>query len=138
MFSFVQVLKTRLAIRKTGQYKGMVDCAIKLFKNEGPTTFFRGYVPNIIGIIPYAGTDLCIYEVTFYSCCRKKCWTVSEEMFILWFISCIHIVFHHKLSLKPVSLWVFAWGLSPPFRLEKSPIDPCHWWDFKPLWTTVR
>ncbi|KAL4219598.1 hypothetical protein ACF0H5_022171 [Mactra antiquata] len=58
----MEVLKTRLAIRKTGQYKGMVDCAIKLFKNEGPGTFFRGYVPNIIGIIPYAGTDLCIYE----------------------------------------------------------------------------
>jgi len=42
----------------------MLDCAIKVYKNEGPGTFFRGYIPNIIGIIPYAGIDLCIYEVT--------------------------------------------------------------------------
>ena len=59
-----QVLKTRLAIRKTGQYSGMIDCAMKLWKNEGPGVFFKGYVPNIIGIIPYAGIDLCIYEVS--------------------------------------------------------------------------
>ncbi|XP_045202786.2 calcium-binding mitochondrial carrier protein SCaMC-2-like isoform X2 [Mercenaria mercenaria] len=58
----MEVLKTRLAIRKTGQYKGMIDCAMKLFKNEGPGVFFKGYIPNIIGIIPYAGIDLCIYE----------------------------------------------------------------------------
>jgi hypothetical protein len=61
-----QVLKTRLAIRKTGQYSGMIDCAIKLWKNEGPGVFFKGYVPNIIGIIPYAGIDLCIYEVYIF------------------------------------------------------------------------
>lgn len=58
------MLKTRLALRKTGQYSGMVDCAFKVYKNEGPATFFRGYIPNIIGIIPYAGIDLCIYEVS--------------------------------------------------------------------------
>ena len=59
----MQVLKTRLALRKTGQYSGMVDCAIKVYKNEGVSVFYRGYIPNIIGIIPYAGIDLAIYEV---------------------------------------------------------------------------
>lgn len=64
----MEVLKTRLAIRKTGQYKGMIDCAMKVYKNEGASVFYRGYIPNIIGIIPYAGIDLCIYETlkTFY------------------------------------------------------------------------
>ena len=62
-FLLLQVLKTRLALRKTGQYSGMVDCAIKVYKNEGVSVFYRGYIPNIIGIIPYAGIDLAIYEV---------------------------------------------------------------------------
>ena len=50
---------------KTGQYKGLVDCTVKIFKREGVRAFFRGYLPNLIGIIPYAGIDLTIYEVGF-------------------------------------------------------------------------
>lgn len=60
-----QVLKTRLAIRKTGQYKGILDCAMKIYKHEGASVFYRGYVPNLLGIIPYAGIDLAVYEVSF-------------------------------------------------------------------------
>lgn len=25
--------------------------------------FYKGYVPNMLGIIPYAGIDLAVYEV---------------------------------------------------------------------------
>lgn len=58
----LEVLKTRLALRKTGQYKGIVDAAIKIYTNEGISSFYRGYVPNILGIVPYAGIDLAVYE----------------------------------------------------------------------------
>ena len=58
----MEVLKTRLALRKTGQFDGIVDCAKKVCKAEGAQVFYRGYVPNILGIIPYAGIDLAIYE----------------------------------------------------------------------------
>ncbi|XP_066548724.1 mitochondrial adenyl nucleotide antiporter SLC25A24 [Amia ocellicauda] len=58
----MEVMKTRLTLRKTGQYSGMFDCAKKIMKKEGVKAFYKGYVPNIIGIIPYAGIDLAIYE----------------------------------------------------------------------------
>lgn len=57
------MLKTRLALRKTGQFDGIIDCAKKVYKSEGAQVFYRGYVPNMLGIIPYAGIDLAIYEV---------------------------------------------------------------------------
>ena len=60
---FVQVIKTRLAVSVTGQYKGIFDCAVKTFRKEGFKAFYRGYIPNTIGIIPYAGIDLAVYEV---------------------------------------------------------------------------
>lgn len=25
--------------------------------------FYKGYIPNMLGIIPYAGIDLAVYEV---------------------------------------------------------------------------
>ena len=49
------MLKTRLALRRTGQYKGMVDAAMKIYRSEGLLAFYKGYVPNLLGIIPYAG-----------------------------------------------------------------------------------
>jgi solute carrier family 25 phosphate transporter 23/24/25/41 len=58
----MEVIKTRLAVAKTGQYKGMLDCGLKIFKKEGAMALYRGYIPNILGIIPYAGIDLTIYE----------------------------------------------------------------------------
>lgn len=56
-------MKTRLTLRKTGQYSGMFDCAKKILKKEGVKAFYKGYIPNILGIIPYAGIDLAVYEV---------------------------------------------------------------------------
>ncbi|TEA36839.1 hypothetical protein DBR06_SOUSAS310269 [Sousa chinensis] len=58
----LQVLKTRMALRKTGQYSGMLDCARKILAREGMAAFYKGYVPNMLGIIPYAGIDLAVYE----------------------------------------------------------------------------
>jgi solute carrier family 25 phosphate transporter 23/24/25/41 len=58
----MEVLKTRLALRKSGEFKGMIDAAKKIYVNEGLRSFYRGYIPNILGIIPYAGIDLAVYE----------------------------------------------------------------------------
>lgn len=58
----LEVLKTRLALRKTGQYAGILDAAKKIYFKEGIRSFYRGYIPNILGIIPYAGIDLAVYE----------------------------------------------------------------------------
>ncbi|XP_056262373.1 mitochondrial adenyl nucleotide antiporter SLC25A23-like isoform X1 [Pseudoliparis swirei] len=58
----LEVLKTRLTLRQTGQYSGVADCARQILKAEGVRAFYRGYLPNTLGIIPYAGIDLAVYE----------------------------------------------------------------------------
>ena len=63
-FFYIKVMKTRLALRRTGEYSGIFDCAKKLYKAEGFRVFYRGYIPNLLGILPYAGIDLAVYEVT--------------------------------------------------------------------------
>ena len=63
----LQVLKTKLVIRQTGQYKGALDCAQRLWRKEQLKGFYRGFVPNILGIMPYAGIDLAVYEVSSFT-----------------------------------------------------------------------
>ncbi|CAL1278405.1 unnamed protein product [Larinioides sclopetarius] len=58
----LEVLKTRLALRKTGQYKSTWDAACKIYRTEGLRSFYKGYLPNLLGIIPYAGIELSSYE----------------------------------------------------------------------------
>lgn len=74
-----QVLKTRLALRKTGQYSGISDCAKSIFRREGLGAFYKGFIPNMMGIIPYAGMDLAVYEVRD----PEKALQISSYMFSL-------------------------------------------------------
>lgn len=83
----LEVLKTRLALRKTGQYKGIVDAAMKIYANEGIYSFYRGYVPNILGIVPYAGIDLAVYE-TLKRKYLKKHETDDERPSFLVLVGC--------------------------------------------------
>lgn len=57
-------MKTRLALGKTGEYVGIIDAANKIIRQEGPKSFYRGYIPNMLGVVPYAGIDLAVYEVS--------------------------------------------------------------------------
>ncbi|XP_015437172.1 PREDICTED: calcium-binding mitochondrial carrier protein SCaMC-2 [Dufourea novaeangliae] len=58
----LEVLKTRFALRKTGEFSGLLDAMQKIYRQAGLKSFYKGYVPNLIGILPYAGIDLAVYE----------------------------------------------------------------------------
>ena len=38
----MELIKTRLAIGKSGQYKGILDCAKQCLQKEGPRAFYKG------------------------------------------------------------------------------------------------
>nr|XP_020856055.1 calcium-binding mitochondrial carrier protein SCaMC-1-like [Phascolarctos cinereus]XP_020856060.1 calcium-binding mitochondrial carrier protein SCaMC-1-like [Phascolarctos cinereus] len=59
----LEVLKTRLALDSTSRYTRISNCVQKMLKYEGYKTFYKGYVPNLPGIIPYAGVDLAMFEL---------------------------------------------------------------------------
>lgn len=56
----------------------MADCARQILKTEGVRAFYRGYLPNTLGIIPYAGIDLAVYEVCASKAKGFYIHTVSE------------------------------------------------------------
>lgn len=57
----MEVLKTRLALRKTGEFNGISDCVRKIYRKDGLKAFYRGYLLNTLGIAG-VGIDLAIYE----------------------------------------------------------------------------
>ncbi|XP_033615415.1 calcium-binding mitochondrial carrier protein SCaMC-3 isoform X2 [Fukomys damarensis] len=83
----MEVLKTRLTLRRTGQYNGLLDCARRILEQEGPRAFYRGYLPNVLGIIPYAGIDLAVYE-TLKNRWLQQCGRESANPGILVLLAC--------------------------------------------------
>lgn len=59
----LELVKTRLAVCKPGMYSGIVDCARKVLAQEGARSFYRGLVPSMMGILPYAGVDITVFEM---------------------------------------------------------------------------
>lgn len=65
----MEVLKTRLALRKSGQYNGISDCMRNIYKAEGIKAFYRGYLMNSLGIAG-VGVDLALYETLKVKYCE--------------------------------------------------------------------
>ncbi|PNF40992.1 Calcium-binding mitochondrial carrier protein SCaMC-2 [Cryptotermes secundus] len=82
----LEVMKTRLALRKTGEFSSIIDAAKKMYRKGGWQTFYRGYVPNLLGIIPYAGIDLAVYETIKNSYLRQH--SEGEAPSVLLLLAC--------------------------------------------------
>ncbi|XP_062515568.1 calcium-binding mitochondrial carrier protein SCaMC-2-like [Corticium candelabrum] len=79
----MELLKTRLALRKTGQYHGIFHATRSIMQTEGLRSFYRGLLPNLIGIIPYAGIDLMVYETLKNRWLNQHPSTTNPGVFVL-------------------------------------------------------
>lgn len=58
------VVKTRYMNQLEGKetYKGVIDCTLKVLKNEGPMVFYRGFIPLYLRIGPWNVAFFLSYE----------------------------------------------------------------------------
>ncbi|XP_033107427.1 mitochondrial coenzyme A transporter SLC25A42-like [Anneissia japonica] len=58
----LDMVRARMAITHKKRYKGLLNIFTKIFREEGVRTFYRGFTPTILGVIPYGGISFFIYE----------------------------------------------------------------------------
>merc|ERR1712050_805427 len=44
-------------------YSGTVDCALKMMKNEGPTSFFAGSIPRMVQVGMTSGISFALFPI---------------------------------------------------------------------------
>ena len=59
----LELVKTRLAVCPGGTYRGISDTIRKVYAQEGWRAFYRGMLPSMLGILPYAGVDITAFEL---------------------------------------------------------------------------
>lgn len=62
-----------MAVTKVGEYRNLVHVFRTIIQREGYVALYRGIVPTLIGIIPYAGTSFSTYEML------KRHWTEKAK-----------------------------------------------------------
>ncbi|KAF2074033.1 hypothetical protein CYY_004647 [Polysphondylium violaceum] len=63
----MDVIKTRIQTQPEHlppKYKGVIDCAIKIYREEGINTFFRGFLPTLLRSFPTSAVNFLMYETT--------------------------------------------------------------------------
>ncbi|KAL3904293.1 MAG: hypothetical protein SGILL_010124, partial [Bacillariaceae sp.] len=64
----MDTIKTRLVVQSSQKilsdtaYKGIVDCAVRIAREEGIRTFYRGLAPRLISVVPMIGIQFGVYE----------------------------------------------------------------------------
>lgn len=60
----LDMVRGRLTVQegKATQYRGIIHASIDIYKKEGFFAFYRGWLPSVIGVIPYAGLNFGVYE----------------------------------------------------------------------------
>ena len=43
-------------------YDNLLHAVVKICKEEGPAGLYRGLLPSLIGVIPYAAINYCSYD----------------------------------------------------------------------------
>ncbi|XP_024019303.1 adenine nucleotide transporter BT1, chloroplastic/mitochondrial-like [Morus notabilis] len=57
----LELLKTRLTVQR-GVYKNSLHALMKIAGEEGAAELYRGLIPSLIGVIPYAATNYFAYD----------------------------------------------------------------------------
>ena len=63
--------------KEIASYHGVIDCGIKMFRNEGMRSFYKGLTPLMLKIFPSSGVFFLTYEYTL-----KLLDSYSEEVYV--------------------------------------------------------
>lgn len=58
----IDVVKTRMQGLEASKYKSTMDCAVKIWKNEGPMAFYKGTVPRLSRVCLDVAITFMIYD----------------------------------------------------------------------------
>ncbi|CAL8124196.1 unnamed protein product [Orchesella dallaii] len=58
----LDLARARMAIYDKSRYKNLTDVLVKVVKENGISGLYKGYVPTVMGVIPYAGCSFYCYE----------------------------------------------------------------------------
>ncbi|CAN8308851.1 unnamed protein product [Cochlearia groenlandica] len=73
----MDMVRGRLTVQSANspyQYRGIAHALSTVLREEGPRALYRGWLPSVIGVVPYVGLNFAVYE-------SLKDWLVKDNPF---------------------------------------------------------
>ncbi|KFK30686.1 hypothetical protein AALP_AA6G014800 [Arabis alpina] len=73
----MDMVRGRLTVQTANspyQYRGITHALVTVLRQEGPRALYRGWVPSVIGVVPYVGLNFAVYE-------SLKDWLIKDNPF---------------------------------------------------------
>ncbi|XP_072296764.1 solute carrier family 25 member 24, like [Eucyclogobius newberryi] len=83
----LEVLKVRLNLLQAGTYRGVVACARSIYTNESVWSFYRGFKPSLLCMIPYAGVECAVHQSIMNWAKSKPAYNSESELFFFSFVA---------------------------------------------------
>lgn len=58
----LDMVRGRLTVQNNKEYTGIMHATRQIIKQEGMMALWRGWVPSVLGVIPYVGLNFSVYE----------------------------------------------------------------------------
>uniref|UniRef100_A0A3Q2U2N7 Solute carrier family 25 member 24, like n=1 Tax=Fundulus heteroclitus TaxID=8078 RepID=A0A3Q2U2N7_FUNHE len=87
VFYPLEVLKVRLNLQQAGTYHGIVTCARSIYKHESVSSFYRGFRPSILCMIPYAGVECAVHQSIMSWAKSDPAYNSDSKLFLFSFVA---------------------------------------------------
>ncbi|XP_062285791.1 solute carrier family 25 member 24, like [Scomber scombrus] len=83
----LEVLKVRLNLLQIGTYNGVVACVRSIYRHESLSSFYRGFKPSILCMIPYAGVECAVHQSIMNWARSDPAYNSDSKLFFFSFVA---------------------------------------------------
>uniref|UniRef100_A0A3B4F7Y3 Calcium-binding mitochondrial carrier protein SCaMC-1-B-like n=1 Tax=Pundamilia nyererei TaxID=303518 RepID=A0A3B4F7Y3_9CICH len=87
VFYPLEVLKVRLNLQQAGTYHGVAVCARSIYRSESLSSFYRGFKPSILCMIPYAGVECAVHQSIMSWAKSDPAYNSDSKLFFFSFVA---------------------------------------------------
>ncbi|KAM6918350.1 solute carrier family 25 member 24, like [Xenentodon cancila] len=87
VFYPLEVLKVRLNLQQAGTYHGIIAGARSIYRQESLSSFYRGFKPSILCMIPYAGVECAVHQSIMTWAKSDPAYSSDSKLFFFSFVA---------------------------------------------------
>jgi len=86
----LDMVRGRLTVQESGkpQYRGIWHAATTIIRTEGVLALYKGWLPSVIGVVPYVGLNFAVYETLKAEICHYSNYKNEQDIHILARLGC--------------------------------------------------
>jgi solute carrier family 25 phosphate transporter 23/24/25/41 len=87
----LDMVRGRLTVQAEGsaaRYTGLGHAIRTIAREEGPLAFYKGWLPSVIGVVPYVGLNFAVYESLKELCMKQQGLAHESELSVVTRLGC--------------------------------------------------